>query len=69
MADYVISDPAIGRMHAELSWVNNLCQIRDMNSKNGTFVNGQRLAGPQPVNLFVGDEIKLGSLEYTLVQD
>lgn len=69
MADHVISDPAIGRMHAELSWVNNLCQIRDMNSKNGTFVNGQRLTGPKPVNIFVGDEVRLGSLEYTLAQD
>ncbi len=69
MADHVISDPAIGRMHAELSWLNNVCQIRDMNSKNGTFVNGQRLAGPEPVNIFVGDEIRLGSLEYTLAQD
>lgn len=69
MADHVINDPAIGRMHAELSWINNLCQIRDLNSKNGTFVNGQRLAGPHPLNIFVGDEIRLGSLEYTLVQD
>lgn len=69
MADHVICDSAIGRMHAELSWVNNLCQIRDLNSKNGTFVNGQRLAGPQPVSLFIGDEVKLGPLEYTLAQD
>ncbi len=69
MADYVIDDPAIGRMHAELSWASSLYQIRDMNSKNGTFVNGQRLSGPLPVNLFIGDEIKLGPLEYTLAQD
>lgn len=69
MADHIIDDPAIGRMHAELSWINNLCQIRDLNSKNGTSVNGIRLAGPHPVKLFIGDEIKLGPLEYTLAQD
>ncbi len=69
MSDYVIDDPAIGRMHAELSWVGNACQIRDLNAKNGTFVNGIRLAGPQGVNIFIGDDIKLGPLEYTLAQD
>lgn len=69
LSGHVIDDPAIGRMHAELTWMGDLCQIRDLNSKNGTFVNGMRITGPQPINIFPGDEIRLGSLEYTLAQD
>ena len=69
MADYVIDDPTIGRMHAEVSWTGDSCQIRDLNSKNGTYVNKERLTGPGRVSIFTGDEIRLGSLEYTLVKD
>lgn len=69
LADHVVSDPTIGRMHAEVTWNTDQCHIRDLNSKNGTYVNGKRLAGPEPCSLEPGDEIRLGSLEYTLAVD
>lgn len=69
LVDTVVEDPTVGRMHAELRFENGRHGIRDMNSKNGTFINGQRLTGQDFHPIAIGDAIRLGSVEYRLVQD
>ncbi len=69
LVDTVVDDPTVGRMHAELRWENGRHGIRDMNSKNGTYINGHRLTGQDFHPIAVGDAIRLGSVEYRLVQD
>lgn len=45
-ADYVIADNnAISRVQAKVLWVDGKYYLQDMNSSNGTFVNGQRIDG------------------------
>ncbi|MGH2597584.1 MAG: FHA domain-containing protein [Actinomycetota bacterium] len=58
--DVVISwDRTVSRLHAvlerigEAGWV-----VKDLSSRNGTFVNGERIWGEQP--LYPGDEIRVG---------
>lgn len=60
MADIVISDPEVSRQHVRLTRSEDGYQIQDLGSTNGTFVNGQRLAG-ESLLLQAGQEILLGS--------
>ncbi len=53
-----INDAEISRRHARLNFQGGKYVLEDLGSTNGTFVNGQRLAGP--VVLKPGDVVSLG---------
>jgi pSer/pThr/pTyr-binding forkhead associated (FHA) protein len=56
--DVVIQGPYVSRRHcAILVHVGNGCELYDIASKNGTYINGHRLAGP--TLLRSGDEIRM----------
>jgi pSer/pThr/pTyr-binding forkhead associated (FHA) protein len=57
---------SISRRHAMITVDGTRITLRDLRSKNGTFVGGQRIDAT--VNLHDGDEIRLGSvaLEFRL---
>jgi len=57
-ADIELQIGALSRQHAQVSVVNAACQIRDLNSRNGTAVNG-RLLSHEPCILINGDSILL----------
>ena len=54
-------DSGLSRQHLVIEMVGNRWQIRDLNSKNGTVVNGQRLA-TDALPLRPGDRISAGHL-------
>ncbi|MGZ3449549.1 MAG: FHA domain-containing protein [Polyangiales bacterium] len=56
-----IDDPLLSREHAALKVDERRATIRDLGSRNGTFVNGERLRSE--VELHHGDRILLGRLE------
>ena len=66
--------PMISRRHAELQWVDGDLQLVDLDSANGTYVDGTRLTAQtpkspsQPVKLRDGVRIKLGNLELEVVR-
>jgi len=64
-ADVTLNDQTISRRHAELRRVDGEWVLRDLNSVNGTYVNGVRI--DKPVRLRRGDQIRLGNslLVYT----
>jgi len=39
-----ISDPSLSRRHFELAWDGTACHLKDLGSRNGTLVNGARVA-------------------------
>lgn len=39
----IINDPTVSKNHAEITLVNNEIYVRDLDSTNGTFVNGVRI--------------------------
>jgi len=45
--EIVINDAEISRRHARLTYQGGKYVLEDLGSTNGTFVNGQRLAGPR----------------------
>lgn len=54
------SDTIVSRVHAELTvGPSGGLVVRDADSKNGTFLNGERISKPMPVRL--GDKIMLGT--------
>ncbi len=58
-ADITLLNPFISRQHAKIVWDQGRFQISDLESKNGTFVNGDRL-GTDSRWLNNGDRIELG---------
>ena len=42
--DLVIEDPAVSRLHAELELSDSGLWVRDLESRNGTFVQGVRVS-------------------------
>ena len=55
----IVSHPSVSRDHAEIIRSGSRLQIKDK-SKNGTWLNGVRLASGLEVNLANGDIIRLG---------
>ncbi len=53
----VLDDPHISRRHAELRRQGGRLFVRDLDSRNGTRVNGRRV---EAAELFVGDVLRLG---------
>jgi EmrB/QacA subfamily drug resistance transporter len=66
-ADLTLSDSTgeVSRRHAVIRWRGDTAWLEDLGSTNGTFLNGERLRGPQPLR--VGATIRIGActLEFT----
>ena len=58
-------EPGISRRHAQICYDprNKVVRIKDLNSVNGTFINGQRLHPEEIRVLRHGDKIRTGKLE------
>ncbi len=54
----VLQDPFASAHHAIILWREGRWYLEDLDSHNGTYLNGKRLAGPQP--LASGDRIGIG---------
>ena len=66
--DYVVShNPAISKKHAEVLVRDGKYYVRDVGSKNGTYVNGRILPKNKEVEISNGDLIKLANEDF-LVQ-
>ena len=59
-SDFVLPDHKVSRRHCEFDLSGELPVIRDLGSKNGTFVNGSRVAETE---LRDGDVVRLGECE------
>jgi pSer/pThr/pTyr-binding forkhead associated (FHA) protein len=58
-----IDSPGISRVHARILVHNGGATLEDLGSKNGTYVNGARIAAPYL--LVDGHEIRLGTIVLT----
>ena len=52
-------DPTLSRLHAVLERYDAGWSVRDLDSRNGTFVNGQRIWSERPLR--PGDELRVGA--------
>lgn len=63
-ADVTIPDPEVSRRHATIKRVNGELEIGDLDSENGTRVNGRRIHGP--TRLVAGDTISIGRTTFVV---
>ena len=63
--DVLLMDDHISREHVRFSRAADVVWVQDLDSANGTFINGERLLGG--CRLFHGDFIKLDVVEFQLV--
>ena len=63
----VLTDPQISFRHARILHLNGNWILEDLNSTNGTFLNGQRVSGKVPIK--AGHVIALGQHRYTFRGD
>ena len=57
----------ISRRHVMIKWTGEGYRLMDLNSTNGAFVNGDRVANE--VELKLGDEVKIGDVRLAMVAD
>jgi hypothetical protein len=61
-AEIRLEDPFASSRHARIVRQGDVLVIEDLDSTNGTYLNGDRLDGPQP--LHPGDRIRIGDNEF-----
>jgi hypothetical protein len=65
--DVAIPDPYLSRRHcAILVHATGDCEVHDVASKNGTYVNGRKIDGP--TKLTSGDEIRMCDRQYIFLR-
>lgn len=64
--DVRIAHATVSQVHAEVLSAGNRLWLRDLSSRNGTFVNGNRVHDPHPVGL--GDIVQFGSVVFRLAE-
>lgn len=62
-----IKDASISRLHARLRKQGNTIYLQDLDSTNGTFINGKRLASGEDAIIKRGDEIQFGKIIVNVV--
>lgn len=57
---------AISRVHCRVDQVGNKYYISDMDSANGTYVNGQRIGSDSKVEISEGTKIRLANMDFVV---
>jgi len=66
--EIIIKDPFLSGEHAVFTLKDDMIYVKDRDSKNGTFVNNERIGGDE-VCINNGDRIQVGSLSFILVKE
>ena len=62
--DGVIDEESVSRIHAKIEKTDSQYYLVDLNSTNGTFINGQMIFPNEKTKLQPGDRIQFGFVEY-----
>ena len=66
-ADFIIDAALVSRVHCRLTALHDGgLEIKDLDSTNGTFVNGARI---DTVRLTSGDHVQVGRVKFLALQD
>ena len=56
----LINRPKVSGVHAEIIWTGGAWQIRDLGSRNGTYVDGRKISVQEHAPLVAGTEVAIG---------
>lgn len=65
----LIEESAVGRKHAILDYEDSKYWITDLNSNNGTYVNGVRIEKNKKINIKENDVLKIGRAVIHVLSD
>jgi pSer/pThr/pTyr-binding forkhead associated (FHA) protein len=66
-ADFIVDEALVSRVHCRLTALaSGDLELHDLESTNGTFVNGQRV---ERVRLDPGDRVQVGRVELVALRD
>lgn len=66
-ADFIVDAALVSRVHCRLSVLpGGQLEVRDLDSTNGTFVNGARIA---TATVATGDRLKVGRVELVAMRE
>jgi hypothetical protein len=63
--DILVPHPSVSRQHCEVWLTDDSVLVRDLGSRNGTFVDEQRVSEAQ---VFTGQSLRLGDVELVLAE-
>ena len=69
LSDRAISRNTVSRVHARIRFFEGVCYLMDLNSRNGTFRNGELLPGGEEVRICNGDVISFADAGYRFHMD
>jgi serine phosphatase RsbU (regulator of sigma subunit) len=67
ISDIFANNSGVSRFHALLELIDGRYHIEDKGSRNGTFLNGQRLTGREPLRN--GDRLRIANVELTFLEE
>lgn len=62
-ADFVVDAPLVSRLHCRLTCQDDGLLVEDLESTNGTYVNGERI---RKLVVRAGDALKVGRVEFAV---
>lgn len=64
MNDFILDCPTVSRLHLRIDQKEDVYIFTDMNSMNGTIVNGYKLEANETVSVKEGDSVQIAGLSY-----
>lgn len=68
MVDHVLPSSTVGKLHAEITKNEGVYYIKDLNSKNGTYINDIRVPSNKECEIKRNDKIRFSNCEYVFRQ-
>lgn len=65
-AQILLTEPTVSRIHAMITKKRDSCYIQDLNSKNGTYINGERLPIRKDVTFQEGDILHIANIQFSM---
>ncbi len=65
----LVDDASVSRHHAAIRWKDGGIFVIDLNSTNGTFVNGEKLEENYFYRLDYADEVKIGNIAFKIIDE
>ena len=67
--NYILREKGVSRMHAKLIGQEDGLYLLDLNSTNGTYINGERIESGKDYKLEEGDMVSFARSEYFVVRE
>lgn len=64
LVDYVLARETVSRLHLRIDQKDERYYVQDLNSTNGTLVNGRMLENNEMMEIWVGTEISIAGVRY-----